>query len=452
MTPLPQETIRRKRDGADLDAAEIAAFVEGVTSGRITEGQAAAFAMAVFFQGMTRPETVALTLAMRDSGEVLDWGAPALARAGLDDRPIADKHSTGGVGDKVSLILAPLAAACGLRVPMVSGRGLGHTGGTLDKMASIPGYQVDPAPETFLRALREAGCAIIGQTAALAPADRCLYAIRDVTATVESLPLITASILSKKLAAGLDALVLDVKCGSGAFMADPAAARALALSLAEVAEGAGLRASALLTDMNQVLGSSAGNALEVAEALAFLTGERREPRLLEVVLALTAEMLVLAGRQPDAASAQAFAQARLDDGSAAEAWARMVAVLGGPTDLLERPGAYLARAPITRAVPAPREGVVTEMDVRALGLAVVALGGGRRRADDLVDPAVGLDAMAPLGRFVARGEPLCVVHGRDEAACEGARQAVSAAVTIGDAAAPDGPAVMERVGASAVPA
>ncbi len=295
MTPLPQETIRRKRDGEALDAAEIAAFVEGVTSERITEGQAAAFAMAVFFQGMTRPETVALTLAMRDSGEVLDWGAPELARMGLDDRPVADKHSTGGVGDKVSLILAPLAAACGLRVPMVSGRGLGHTGGTLDKMASIPGYQVDPPREAFLRALREAGCAIIGQTAALAPADRRLYAIRDVTATVESLPLITASILAKKLAAGLDALVLDVKCGSGAFMADEAAARALALSLVEVAEGAGLRASALLTDMNQVLGWSAGNALEVAEALAFLTGERREPRLLDVSLALTAEMLVLAG-------------------------------------------------------------------------------------------------------------------------------------------------------------
>ncbi len=446
MTPLPQETIRRKRDGAALAATEIAAFVEGVTSGRITEGQTAAFAMAVFFQGMTRSEMVALTLAMRDSGRVLDWRTPELARMGLDDRPIADKHSTGGIGDKVSLILAPLAAACGLRVPMISGRGLGHTGGTLDKLASIPGYQVDPTWETFLGALREAGCAIIGQTSALAPADRRLYAIRDVTATVESLPLITASILSKKLAAGLDALVLDVKCGSGAFMADPAAARALALSLVEVAEGAGLPASALLTDMNQVLGWSAGNALEVAEALAFLRGERREPRLLEVTLALTAEMLVLAGRQPDAASAQAFAQARLDDGSAAEAWERMVAALGGPTDLLDRPDAYLPRAPVTRAAPAPREGVVTAMDVRALGIAVVELGGGRRRADGLIDPAVGLDAMVPLGRWVAHGEPLCLVHGRDAAACARAGQAVTAAVTIRTAVLPDESAVVERIG------
>ena len=446
MTPLPQETIRRKRDGEALDPAQIAAFIEGVSSGRITEGQAAAFAMAVFFQGMTRPETVALTLAMRDSGEVLHWGTPELARMGLDDRPVADKHSTGGVGDKVSLIVAPLAAACGLRVPMISGRGLGHTGGTLDKMASIPGYQVDPPREAFLRALREAGCAIIGQTAALAPADRRLYAIRDVTATVESLPLITASILAKKLAAGLDALVLDVKCGSGAFMADEAAARALALSLVEVAEGAGLQASALLTDMNQVLGRSAGNALEVAEALAFLVGERQEPRLLDVTLALTAEMLVLAGLRPDPVSARALAQQRLDDGSAAEAWERMIAALGGPSDLLERPGAYLARAPVTRAVPAPRQGVVTAMNVRALGLAIIELGGGRRRADDLVDVAVGLDAMVPLGRRVERGEPLCLIHGRDGAACERTARAVAAAVTIRDAALPDEPAVMERIG------
>lgn len=451
MTWLPQETIRRKRDGAALGAAEVAAFVEGITSGRISEGQAAAFAMAVFFQGMTRPETVALTLAMRDSGEVLDWRTPETARLGLDDRPVADKHSTGGVGDKVSLVLAPLAAACGLRVPMISGRGLGHTGGTLDKMASIPGYQVDPPREAFLRALREAGCAIIGQTAALAPADRRLYAIRDVTATVESLPLITASILAKKLAAGLDALVLDVKRGSGAFMADEAAARGLALSLVEVAEGAGLRTSALLTDMNEVLGWSAGNALEVGEALAFLTGERREPRLLEVILALTAEMLVLAGVQPDPASARALARRRLDDGATAEAWGRMVAALGGPADLLDRPRAYLPRAPATLPVPAPREGVVAAMDVRALGLAVVELGGGRRRADDAIDPAVGLDAMVPVGRRVALGEPLCVVHGRDEAACARARQAVAAAVTVGDAALPDEPAVVERIGAGEQP-
>ena len=447
MTRLPQETIRRKRDGAALDDAEIAAFVEGITSGQITEGQVAAFTMAVFFQGMTRRETVALTQAMRDSGEVLDWRTPEMVRLGLDSRPIADKHSTGGVGDKVSLILAPLAAACGLRVPMISGRGLGHTGGTLDKMASIPGYRVDPPREAFLGALREAGCAIIGQTESLAPADRRLYAVRDVTATVESLPLITASILSKKLAAGLDALVLDVKCGSGAFMADRDRASALARSLVEVASGAGLRASAWLTDMNQVLGWSAGNALEVAEAVAFLRGERREQRLHEVTLALAAEMLVLAGVERDDAAASALARRRLDDGSAAEAWARMVAALGGPGDLLERLSAYLARAPLARPVPAARSGVVSAIDVRALGLAVVALGGGRRRAADAVDPAVGLDSVVPLGRRVAPGDPLCIVHAQDDAAYERAARSVAEAVSLADAPAGIAPVMMERIAA-----
>jgi thymidine phosphorylase len=438
--PLPQETIRRKRDGAALDAGEIRAFVEGVTSGRITEGQAAALAMAVFFQGMTRAETVTLTLAMRDSGEVLDWRA-----LGLDDRPIADKHSTGGVGDKVSLVLAPLAAACGLRVPMIAGRGLGHTGGTVDKMASIPGYSVDPPRDALLGALRDAGCAIVGQTASLAPADRRLYAIRDVTATVESLPLITASILAKKLAAGLDALVLDVKLGSGAFMAEEDAARSLAASLVDVAAGAGLRATALLTDMNAVLGWTAGNALEVGEAAAFLAGGPRAPRLLDVTLALVAEMLVMAGLETDPAAARALARRRLDDGSAAAAWSRMVARLGGPADLLERPRAYLAQAPVVRPVPAPRDGVLAAMDVRALGLAVVALGGGRKRADDAVDPAVGLAEVAALGTRVARGDPLCLVHARDEAAAGRAAAAITAAVTVSDAAPPELPVVLARV-------
>ena len=449
MTWLPQETIRRKRDGAALDDAEIATFIRGITGGQITEGQVAAFTMAVFFQGMTRQETVALTQAMRDSGEVLDWRTPEMARLGLDSRPIADKHSTGGVGDKVSLILAPLAAACGLRVPMISGRGLGHTGGTLDKMASIPGYRVDPPREAFLGALREAGCAIIGQTERLAPADRRLYAIRDVTATVESLPLITASILSKKLAAGLDALVLDVKCGSGAFMADRDGASALARSLVEVASGAGLRASAWLTDMNQVLGWSAGNALEVAEAVAFLRGERREQRLLEVTLALTAEMLVLAGVEHDNTAALALARRRLDDGSAAAAWARMVASLGGPSDLLDRPASYLARAPLARPVPAARSGFVASIDVRALGLAVVALGGGRRRAADTIDPAVGLGDVVPLGESITAGQPLCTVHARDDAGYDQAARAVAAAVDIADTPPPVEQVVMALIAASA---
>ncbi|MGF1609419.1 MAG: thymidine phosphorylase, partial [Kiloniellales bacterium] len=293
---FPQEIIRRKRDGAALSEAEIAFMVEGLTSGALSEGQAAAFAMAVFFRGMERRECVALTKAMTRSGSMIDW-------SGLG-RPVLDKHSTGGVGDKVSLMLAPLLAACGAAVPMISGRGLGHTGGTLDKLEAIPGYDTTPGLERLRTVVAEAGCAIIGQTAELAPADRRLYAIRDVTATVESVPLITASILSKKLAAGLDGLVMDVKVGNGAFMAEPAAARELAESLVAVAGAAGLPTVALITDMNQVLGRSAGNALEVREAIDYLTGASRDPRLHEVTLALAVEALLLGGLAGDAETAQ----------------------------------------------------------------------------------------------------------------------------------------------------
>lgn len=265
---LPQETIRRKRNGEHLAPAEIADFVRGLSDGSISEGQVAAFAMAIWFSGMSREETVALTLAMRDSGETLDWSTIR--------RPIADKHSTGGVGDNVSLMLAPIVAACGLAVPMISGRGLGHTGGTLDKLESIPGYDIQPSASVFRRTVDEIGCAIIGQTANLAPADKRLYAIRDVTATVDSVPLITASILSKKLAAGLQSLVLDVKLGNGSFMSDAREAEILARSLVDVANGAGVRTSALLTDMNEPLADAAGNALEIDNCLAFLRGEKKE--------------------------------------------------------------------------------------------------------------------------------------------------------------------------------
>src|SRR5215203_4904166 len=277
---LPQEIIRRKRHGARLDEAEIEAFITGLTTGRVSEGQAAAFAMAVFFRGLSVPERVALTHAMTLSGEVLSWELPG---------PVLDKHSSGGVGDTVSLALAPAVAACGGFVPMISGRGLGHTGGTLDKLDSIPGYASQPDIDAFRRVTREVGCAIIGQTADLAPADKRLYAIRDVTATVESIDLITASILSKKLAAGLQGLVMDVKFGSGAFMSDLDDARALAQSLVLVANGAGLPTSALLTDMNEPLASTAGNAVEVAYAIDYLTGRKREARFHEVTVELSAE-------------------------------------------------------------------------------------------------------------------------------------------------------------------
>ena len=436
-TWLPQETIRRKRDGLPLDAAEIGRLVAGLTDGTLAESQAAAFAMAVFLRGMTAAETVALTRAMRDSGRVLDWRA-----LGVEGR-VVDKHSTGGVGDKVSLILAPLLAACGAYVPMISGRGLGHTGGTLDKLAAIPGYRTDIDLATLAQVVRRTGCAVIGQTADLAPADRRLYAIRDVTATVESLPLITASILSKKLAEGLDALVLDVKCGSGAFMAEPEAARTLARTLVEVARGAGLPTTALLTDMDQVLGRSAGNALEVAESIAFLTGAAREARLQDVTLALAAEILTLAGLAPDAAAARALAVARLADGSAAERFARMVAALGGPADVLARPG--LPAAPCVVPVVPERAGVVARMDVRAIGLAVVALGGGRTDPAQAIDPRVGLSEVAGLGEAVDAAHPLCLVHAAsDDAAAEAAAR-IRAAVTLADAAPPVAAPVRERI-------
>src|SRR5882724_7054078 len=322
---LPQEIIRKKRDGGTLGEAEIRFLIAGLTSGTVSEGQVAAFAMAVFFRGMSMPERIALTVAMRNSGTVLDWRGLSLPG------PVIDKHSTGGIGDKVSLMLAPILAACGGFNPMISGRGLGHTGGTLDKLDSIPGYQSQPDLENFRKVVKEVGCAVIGQTDDLAPADRRLYAIRDVTATVESIPLITASILSKKLAEGLDGLVMDVKCGSGAFCDTEEMARDLAKSLVAVANRAGLPTVALITDMDCVLGRDVGNALEVAEAVFYLKGEgTREPRLHEVVMSLAGEMLALGKLAPSVAAGRARAEAALEDGRAAEKFSRMVAALGGP--------------------------------------------------------------------------------------------------------------------------
>ena len=423
---LPAEIIALKRDGGVLTPATVGAFVQGVTDGGWSDAQVGAMAMAIVLRGMTAPETVALTDAMTRSGEVLDWSHDRF------NGPVLDKHSTGGVGDKLSLVLAPMLAACGAFVPMISGRGLGHTGGTLDKLEALPGYGVDPPPALLLDTLRGAGCAIVGASAALAPADRRLYAIRDLTATVESVPLITASILSKKLAAGLQALVLDVKCGSGAFAPTPARARELAISLVQVAAGAGLPARALISDMGQVLGHSAGNALEVQEAIDFLTGVEREPRLLQLTLALGAEALLVGALATTWPEAQGRLQQVLDSGAAAEAFARMVAMLGGPADVLRQPG--LARAPVRRAVPAPRAGWLAAMDVRALGLVVVALGGGRTRPGQAIDPRVGLDRVLPLGRPVAAGETLAVVHAPDDGAAQIAAAAVLQAVTLADSA------------------
>jgi thymidine phosphorylase len=440
---LPVEIIRRKRDGATLTADELADLVNGMVDGSVSEGQVAAFAMAVFFRGMTRDECAALTLAMTRSGAILDW-----SRVGLDG-PILDKHSTGGVGDKTSLILAPLVAACGGFVPMISGRGLGHTGGTLDKLGSIPGYDAAPDVARFREAVRTAGCAIVGQTPELAPADRRLYAIRDVTATVDSVPLITASVLSKKLASGLDALVLDVKCGSGAFAPSLEAAQALAESLVSVAGGAGLRTVALLTDMSQVLGQDVGNALEVREAIDFLAGWRCDRRLRAVVTALASELLVLGGLASHPAEAAGAVERALTSGAAAERFGRMVAALGGPARLLERPERHLPLAPVRLPVAPERPGVVTRVDARAVGLTVVGLGGGRRRVDDTIDPAVGLTEVRGPGEPVGPDQPLAVVHARTAADAGAAAAALRAAVTVGDGPVPApaaGSPVLQRIG------
>jgi thymidine phosphorylase len=435
----PAEVIRAKRDGRALSGAQIQAFVRGLVDGSWSDSQAAALAMAVLLRGMGRDETVAFTRAMTHSGQVLQWADAQLPG------PVLDKHSTGGVGDKLSLMLAPIIAACGGVVPMISGRGLGHTGGTLDKLESLPGYRVDVDHATLLATLRAAGCAIVGASAQLAPADRRLYAIRDVTATVESVPLITASILSKKLAAGLQGLVLDVKVGSGAFTPQLDEARVLAQSLVDTALGAGLPARALLTDMNQVLGQAAGNVLEVREAIAFLTnaGTASDPRQREITLALCAELLHLGGLAADLPSAQAKAERALASGAAAERFARMVALLGGPADVLRDPA--LPSAPVQRAVPALQAGVVTAIDVRRLGLVVVDLGGGRRKPGDAVDPRVGLAQVQPLAAALAAGDPLAVVHAADEPSAEVAVRAVQQAYTLGEQAPTLPPVVHGRV-------
>ncbi|MCA3563546.1 MAG: thymidine phosphorylase [Methylocystis sp.] len=434
---LPQEIIRRKRDGATLTGDEIGFMVRGLSEGSVTEGQVAAFAMAIFFRGMVMPERAALTEAMRDSGRVLDWrDLPG---------PALDKHSTGGIGDTVSLMLAPAVAACGGFVPMISGRGLGHTGGTLDKLDSIPGYVSQPDERLFRQVTRDVGCAIIGQTSDLAPADKRFYAIRDVTATVESIPLITASILSKKLAAGLAGLAMDVKFGNGAFMASFGDAVELAQSLATVATGAGLPTTALLTDMNQPLASAAGNAVEMRHAIDYLTGRRREPRIHEVTVALGAEMLLtgkLAGSLPEARFRLEHAIA---SGAAAERFARMVTALGGPADLLERPDSHLPAAPFSAAVPAPDNGYAASIDSRGLGVAVVVLGGGRARAADPIDAAVGLTGIVPLGARVTKGDPLAIVHARSEEAFHRAAQSVTMAYGLSDAPPAIGPLIARRL-------
>lgn len=436
---LPQEIIRAKRDGHSLTKQQIDFFVAGITDNSITESQISAFAMAVFFQGMSADERVALTLAMRDSGDVMDW-------RGLDlDGPVVDKHSTGGVGDVVSLMLGPIVAACGGYVPMISGRGLGHTGGTLDKFEAIPGYKAKPSNELFQRVVKQVGVAIIGQTGRLAPADSRFYATRDITATVESIPLITASILSKKLAAGLDALVLDVKTGNGAMMTEHKQAVELAQSLVTVANGAGLKTSALLTDMNEVLAYSAGNSIEVHEAIRFLCGQQQAPRLREVTLSLAAEMLYRSGLASSVGGAREQAEQALDSGRAAEKFAQMISALDGPSDLLTAYQKHLPLAPIARPVFAPRSGYVNSVNTRALGLVVVALGGGRRTSADSLDYGVGLDQVIGCGAKVDEQSPLAMIYARTEEHWQHAAEQLRSSFVIADNKPAERPVIYEQV-------
>lgn len=429
--------IAKLRDGGQPSAAELGWFARGLADGTVSDAQAGAFAMAVLLKGLGEAGRVALTRAMRDSGRVLDWDL---------NGPVVDKHSTGGIGDCVSLLLAPALAACGAYVPMISGRGLGHTGGTLDKLEAIPGFRTGLSEDQLRRQIGAVRCAIVAASAEIAPADRRLYAIRDVTSTVESVDLITASILSKKLSAGLEALVLDVKCGSGAFMDTLEKAEALAQALVSTAQGAGCMTRALITDMSQPLATAAGNALEVIEVMETLTGTSVNAALWDLTAALGGEALALGGLAADAEDGEARIIGVLENGQAAEWFGRMVAAQGGPADFVERWPDRLPAAPVVVEVPCESDGFVAAIDGRALGEAVVHLGGGRLREGDKVNPSVGLSDMAGLGEGVARDVPLALVHAADEAAAERAVKAVQAAYRIATSAPEEPPLVLKRVG------
>ena len=433
------ELIQKKRDGLRLSDAEIQSLIAGVAKLTVSDAQIAAFAMAVWFRGMDVHEQSALTLAMRDTGTILSW-------TGLGG-PVLDKHSTGGVGDLVSLVLGPLVAAGGAYVPMISGRGLGHTGGTLDKLESIPGFTTRLDIERFQGQVKDVGIAMIGQTSDLAPADRRLYAVRDVTATVASVPLIVSSILSKKLAEGLDGLVMDIKVGSGAFMPELEHARLLALDISRVAVESGVACNAIITDMNHPLAWSAGNAVEMKEAIAYLRGDARNDRLHTVVMELASELFLLGGLAADYEQASVKARSLLESGGAAECFARMVAAQGGPVDLLEKSAIYLADAAYIRPVPANLTGYVQELDMRAIGTAVVRLGGGRVHPDDAIDHAVGLSDVCQPGLRLSIDTPLAVIHARNEQQWERAAADLRKAIRVTEFPSGDliAPVIWERI-------
>ena len=424
---LPQELIRKKRDGASLNDAEIGFLVQGISDGSLTDAQLGAFAMAVFKCGMSMNERVDLTRHMMNSGDTLQWSQLEL------DGPVVDKHSTGGVGDKISLMLAPIVAACGGYVPMISGRGLGHTGGTLDKLESIPGYDGTPNNSKFQSLVKKVGCAIIGQTANLAPADQRFYATRDVTATVESIDLITASILSKKLASGLDALVMDIKTGNGAFAADYKMAQELAQSIANVSNQSGVPTSCLITDMNQVLGHSVGNATEVIECLDFLVNPKdASTRLITLTIELSAYMLQLSGLEKDLDIARKKSQDALNSGQAASIFGKMIYELGGPIDLLEKPNKHLNPMPIISPVKSKASGYISEIDVRAVGLSMIHLKAGRTRSTDPIDHGVGLSEIVSVGQWVSKGDTLAMAHCRDKDQISYLEKSLPSLITLND--------------------
>jgi thymidine phosphorylase len=429
------DVIRAKRDGNELSDEQIQFLVDGLADQSIPAEQISSLAMAIFLNSMSFDEAAKLTSAMAFSGTVLDWSGEGL------DGPIVDKHSTGGIGDKVSFMLAPIAAACGCYVPMISGRGLGHTGGTTDKAESIPGYNTAPGFEKFKEVVRTAGCAIIGQTADLAPADRRFYAIRDVTSTVESVPLITASILSKKTAAGTEYMVMDVKTGSGAFMETLERAREMAETIIATAARTDMKVHALITDMNQVLGTTAGNALEIAEAVEYLRNDHREARLDSVTLNLCAEMLIVSGIETDRDKALTRCDEAVTSGRAAEIFSVMCAELGGPSDFIDKAGSYLAKAPVVR--PVYSSGILTKIDVRAVGNAIIELGGGRRAVGEPLDLSVGLSQVAPIGTLLDAEKPLALIHAASEDDAAQAEQSLLAACETGPNAPPEAPTIIE---------
>lgn len=415
---------------------EIVWFINGIADGTVTEGQIAAFAMAVFQRGMSGGELITLTKAMRDSGKKLTWELPG---------PILDKHSTGGVGDLVSLVLAPLLAACGAYVPMIAGRGLGHTGGTLDKLESIPGYNATPDNDLFRKTVTDVGCAIIGQTGELAAADRRIYAVRDVTATIESASLIASSIISKKLAAGISCLVLDVKAGNGAFMTKFSNARRLAVKLADLGRACGMKVTSLVTDMSQPLADSAGNALEVMEAIEFLKGNSKNDRLRAVISSLAEEALLNSNLVRNDTDAKQKIRQALDTGKAAEHFSKMVAALGGPKDLLEKPDKYLPSAKTIMPVLAKQSGYVHSINTRLIGEAINRIGGGRTRTDQTIDHSVGFTDIVHIADKVEKGQPLAMIHAANEKDWQSAAWRVEAAYSIASSSINPNDAVLDTV-------